>query len=310
MSRWLPLVLALLALPACGELVPIPVADTLLHIEIESDAVESGRGLPLTVVRSWREDLQPEAWDDAQLAPLELVLLERSQRASDGHVEERRRYRAYAFTRADLRISPPTFTAHDRQRAESYRATAAAIHLRVLPALDAQAPGPPEFPLEPLAEPRPRVAWLGLVLLGALLLGGALARRGRRARVPAAPVTAAAAPTGAEGRTAEARLEALRAAGGETPARRSAHVVAAARILREFVAARFDVPARARTSEELRDVRAPGAEDTGLDGPTVWPTLRAADVCIFARRPPSPTECEHALACALAFVRASPGAGA
>ena len=44
------------------------------------DEIEVGRSFPLTVVRVWTRELEPDPWNDAALAPLTVRLEEASRR--------------------------------------------------------------------------------------------------------------------------------------------------------------------------------------------------------------------------------------
>lgn len=255
MSRPRPLAALLLVclLAACGGAEPIPARDLALRVDVglAGNEIELGRSFPLEVVRVWSRDLVPEAWDDRRLAPLRVQLVEHVRREDDARVEERRRYRAYAFAPGEVVVAAPELRARPRAGGEERVVRAQGIRLRVRASLDPDEAGSPEPPPGPLAEPASSWPWLGLaLLLGALLTAG-VTRRLRRVEVEEAEPPAAPAPPPEAG--ALARLEALRAGARSrrAPGEVEADVVAATEVVREYVGARYRVRAAVKTTEEL-----------------------------------------------------------
>ncbi|MCE9634657.1 MAG: hypothetical protein K8T90_03040 [Planctomycetes bacterium] len=240
-------------LSACDESPPIAAEDLHLRITAGATEVELGRGFPLTVVRVWSRDLAPSDWEDRALAPLSVRLLNVSRRENDRRVEETRTYAAYAFALGDVTLPPRAISATpapDRRSgaAETIRTAASApLHLRVGPTLDPSAPGEPELPGGPLREPFPwRTA--AIVAVAALAATAILVRRARRARPH--ETNAESAPTPPPGPDVEA-LARLRAVRDRAASDLPADFVETSAIVREYLAARFDVHAPEMTSEEI-----------------------------------------------------------
>ena len=102
MKAWVPVFLALLA--ACTRHDPIAAEELALRVALPAglERVPFGQSFPLEVMRVWEKDLVPGEWDDRALAPLVVRLEEVTLREDDVRVEERRRYRAYAFLRGSI----------------------------------------------------------------------------------------------------------------------------------------------------------------------------------------------------------------
>jgi hypothetical protein len=266
----------LLLLGACGGAPPVPEADLLLQVAFGVEEVELGRGFPLEVVRVWRKDLVPEAWSDRALAPLVVRLEEAAHREDGARVEERLRYRAHAFTPGPLTLAGVKLAAHSAS-GEERAVFAEPARLRVLTTVDPAAPGPPELPDGPLAEPRPwwvRIA-AGLALLAAAAFAVA---RARRRPPPPSPESPARATPRDRALLALARIRARPAP--DLHARQEDFAEAAA-VLREFVAERFGLPAAQRTTEEIL---------AGAPSEALAALLRAADRVKFAAAKPGEAE--------------------
>lgn len=298
--------LLLLLLAACGASPAIPARDLSLVVRTDAEAVELGRAFPLRVVRIWHRSLEPEPWDDALLAPLDLVP-ESVERTEDAErVMETRRFRAYAFTRGDVVVRAPAFRARAADGGDVRIARADTLRLRVQPLLDPQAPGDPELPGAPVPE---RVAWLPLWLaLGAVLLLG-VASFVRARRVEPVETRAAPAPGPGDGTWARAALAALRADAADDPEAIRRTVRRLAELVRRVLAVRHGVRTRERTTPEIlaalrsgSDVP-PGVEDA------VAAVLPAADLVKFAGYVPPASERDALLDAAQRVVPARAEAG-
>lgn len=245
MSRAARLAPGMLLLAACGGDAGLPAEDLLLSVAVGAERVVPGQAFPVTVVRQWSRDLEPAPWEERALAPL-VLRLEARERHEDGRrVRETLRYRGYAFSRTDLRIPAAVLEATPRGGGPVRRTSSARVRLPVVPEVPTAAPGAPELPGGPLAEP---VAawpwWAGAGLLcGALL--GLLRRRVARRAPPPAPAASPPAPDAA------ARLAAV----GARPSTRAQDLAADVReiadVLREHVTWRHGVRTAERTSEEV-----------------------------------------------------------
>ncbi len=235
----------LLALAACGDRTPIPAEDRLLRITVDSDEVVLGRAFSLEAVRVWGKQDPPEPWSDASLAPLAVRDEAVSRREDESRVEETRRYKAYAFSLEDVTVGGNT--------------------LNVKRALDPNAPGPAELPA-PLERGFPW-AWLGLA---ALAVGVFLYRRTTVTVQPAPPPPPPTSERGPDAIALE-RIARLRAAGLDV----QPFYVEATALLREYIGARYDIPALKMTTEEVV-----GA------APAPLKTLQHCDLVKFARGAP------------------------
>jgi hypothetical protein len=277
----------------------VPAEDLLLRVRAGTDDVALGRAFPLTVLRVWSRDLTPEPWSDAVLAPLTLRLRE-TQRIEDGRrVAETLRFDAYAFQAGKVTVAPPTFTA--RTASDAVRvARGDAVVVESRATLDARAPGPPELPGDPVAVPLRLGRW-SIAVAGALALAAvAVLRRRRRGAVASVETMPPRAPESSPDAVALAGLERLRDAGAEDAV---AWHVGAAQVLRGYLAARFGVPTRERTTEEivasLRPAEHVGPEERHL----VADVLRRCDGVKFAGELASATAREGLLRDAEDFVR-------
>jgi hypothetical protein len=279
----------LLVAASCGG-PPIPAVDLLLRVTPGAEEVELGRGFPLTVVRVWKKDLAPAEWNDRALRPLAARLLGVSRREDKERVEETRRYRCHAFTLDDVRIAAVKLVARPRDGGPEVVAVDGPLRVRVRRALDPLAPGPPELPGDPVAEPFPRIPFaLAAVAAAVALLW--VSRRNRRRAPLAAP---AAAPPDPPHLRALARLREIR--------ERGADPAAASAVVRDYLAERFDVRAAERTTEELLDAPPLAAHRDALAA-----VLVPCDLVKFAGARPSPPERARLLDAAEAFVEGSAG---
>jgi hypothetical protein len=286
---------ALAALAACGEGASPPAVDLGVAVTLPEGPVVPGRGFPLTVVRSWSKDLVPAAFHERALAPLVLRPETTSRRESASHVEETRRFRAYAFSREDVRVPPLRLSARPAGGGPERTVPSDGILVRVRPEVDADDPGLPETPEAPPKPPGPRWPVLAGLAAAALALGAFLLLRARRrAPPPPAAAPAPAGPSAAE--RALARLAALRARVPEDAAGARADVGEACETVRGFLAEGLGIPAFFRTTDELvADARAAG----------LAPVLAGCDAVKFAAASPDEAARLRLLDDAAGFVRAA-----
>ncbi len=284
----------------------IPDEELLLRIDLNPADIELGKAFPLTVTRVWKKELVPEDWSDEILAPLVVRLEETNRREDERHVEETRRYQAYAFVRDELTVPPHLFQARPRDGGRERTFTSKALQLRVKPALPTDAPGPPELPGEPLPEPFPWLRWTmrGAAALAVMaLLVFYLQRRTRQADVrtamPAGPGKVPVDPV-------ERALERLRRLRGQDPRSHEelqAYYVELSTLAREYIEALYAVRALTMTTEELR--ASPEAE-RALEAPhraMLADLFLYWDLVKFARYVPSELDREHHLKAVEQFVR-------
>ena len=298
--RWRTKLLLVLALAGgCGGGTPIPDQDLLLRVTAGAAEVEFGKAFPLTVVRVWSKDLQPEDWSDKALLPLVVKLDRRSVREDDRRMEETRQYRAYAFSRDDVLVPAPSLRARPRDGGAERVVSADELKLKVTPALHSDPPGPVELPGEPLAEPFPWLRWSlvgGAALLVLGLLAWYLRRRARR------PRPAYVAPPMAPHVRALQRLQRLREQAPQTAEEIQAFYVEASAAVREYIEAQFAVRAPEMTTEEF--LAAPQTARALQPGHRAMLSefLAHCDLVKFARHLPTAGDRERLLDAAARFV--------
>jgi hypothetical protein len=287
----------LLAAAGCSRQPNLGTADLAVRVELGAAAVRFGDPVPLTVVRTWRRGLVPQEWSEQAFAPLRLRLVAASRRSSGTHVEDRRRYDAFAFGAGTLHLALPPFVARDADGSDrTVPGPEVRLEVRsVLPSPES----PLEMPSGPLLPPRPAgAAWWAAAAAGAAAAAALWWRRSRPvpARTPARALDAPA--------VALARLRLLRA---QVPADEPAvqdHFTALAAVLRDYVAARFGVPGNERTTQEI--LAADGVARLGGEvAAQAAQALGTCDLVKFARMRPAAAQREGALDAAEAFVRGS-----
>ena len=301
--------LALATVVALGVVAPRASAadDVAVRVEVGAELVRPGRPFPLTVVRTWRRGLEPSAWDDRALAPLVVVAAGQDRRTTGDAVEETRRFVAWAFSRTDVRLPAPAFSAAPAGGGTAVVARGKPVRVRVQPVLPAADPGPLEAPdgLLGSAPARPTgaiVAVAAALLVAVVALG--LARRRRRARGPVAPPSAPPPPSADV--VALGRLEALSHGARDDGPTRRAQVAAAADVVRAYVTARTGARTAERTTSEVLRDPAVAAVLHGPAATALAGVLRAADAVKFADHEPSPGARDATLSAAASLVRATP----
>lgn len=280
----------MLLLGACGETAPLPAIDLRLDIEVSSQAVALGEGFDVTVTHTWSRALDPAPWDEAQLSPLEVELLETTRREDERRIQETRHYRAYIFTAKDILIPAAVFPARTKSEGRIRVVRSRPIRMRVRREVDPKDPGRPEAPGAPLSEPTSRLPYL--LGLAALLASGLFLWQRRRTpslyEVGESEIVAPRVSIG----LAE-RISRLRDTGLEP----GATLVALAELLREDVGVRHGVEVASRTSVEL--VRIAAAPDLGA-------LLTPCDEVKFAAAKPGDAARDALLERAISYAQQQP----
>lgn len=305
------LVASLAALAAaCGPGgAPLGAADVPVRAVPDFVEADLGHGFPLTVIRTWERDVDVAAWDDAALAPLAARAVGVSVR-SDGRVtQETRTFVAYAFTAGDVTVPPLRLEVTPRDGSAAQVRVGDAVHVRVRATLDARDPGVPELPPGPFPVPPPRWLWGACALAAAAGVWGATRMRRTTtapvaAALPVEPVLAAPSPDA----VALGRLDALRRRDGgdgddsADGADATAWYAELATVVRDYVGARWGVPAAERTTEEIVDAcGVPGDPARRL----LSAALAACDGVKFGRAAAGAADRRAAVTAATDFVRAT-----
>lgn len=295
--------LLLVATLACRDELPADGQDLALWVECDSPQIEFGKAVTITITRRWSKELLPEALALETWAPLVLSAVETRRTDGQHHSEETVRYRAHVFTRENLPALPPlVFKATSRDLARERTTSAPAPALRLVRGAESRPTGPPELPSEFFPAP---LAWQRPALLGALLIAGLGIWAWQSRRRGVWPFTASA-PTAVDPRArALATLAEVRARTPSAADDPRATWVAAADAVRDYLAARFAVPALELTSEEL--LAAPATlQALGAEGRTqLAHLLESCDRVKFSRELPSLVERLAMLELAEALVRGS-----
>lgn len=314
MTRRATLLLFALAAAACGPGSPIPEEELSLRVSAPPAAIELGRGFPLTVVRVWSKDLEPDPWTDDALLPL-VVRLEAEDRREDAHrVEETRRFRAYAFEPGKVTVPPVAFSAAPRagapNRAErrlgwgvggaSRTASAEGFTLEVKTTLEPKTAGPPELP-DLIPEPVRWQLWAAVVA-GALAAGALLARASARRARRGVSGPAVATPRD----RALARLRRLREQQPRTRDEDLAWHTEAASAVRDWLSEGCAIRSRERTTEELLEAARASPAFAPPQREALAAALRPCDLVKFARHEPRAAERDLVLASAEAAVSGAP----
>ncbi|PIE22527.1 MAG: hypothetical protein CSA62_11745 [Planctomycetota bacterium] len=142
-----------------------------IDLRVPQNVVGFGAPFPLELLRTWRQGLKPEPWQDTALAPLRVRLLERRQSQEGGYLRERLRFRAQAFSLEPLLVPAIEFVARDAS-GRVFRASTLPLHLRVESSLagrnEVEAEG--LAPLLPKAS-QPAARWPFYALVAGFLCG-------------------------------------------------------------------------------------------------------------------------------------------
>ncbi len=290
-----------LALPAalvavlagCGAGAPGFGPELEIRLEAAAAEVRPGEVFELRVVRAWTEGLEPDPWNDAVLAPLEVSSAKVLRRVAGGRVTETRDFRALISALADVSLAP-AIRARDPRTGTEHAARGPALSLRVRPELDPLAAGAAEWPDELLDLPQSaaqRLLFAALVA-AALVLAFLLLRRRVPAAVAEIPLPARPSPRA----LARERLAELDPRAPASDAEIARFHERSAAILRDFLEAAGTLPALRRTTEEtLADAcfRAAYGESARVG---VAEALGLCDLSKFARRRSSAEERARLLA--------------
>lgn len=283
-----------------------PEQDLSIRVICDRDRVEFGKAFALEVRRTWSKELVPEAWDEQALAPLLVRLAARTRRDDGQRIEETWQYRCYAFVRGSLTVPAATLRARPQGGGPWRVVRGKELPLEVLSALPADGPGAVELPRGPFAAPFPWRFWSLMAALGLAFSALGFYYVSRRGRVedrlpeePPCPADLRALASLASLREQEpSGFEELRADAVETSA-----------LLRAYLAERFSLDTRERTSEEVlanpqTELALPPRQREGLQD-----LLRAFDGVKFARHAPASDERRQQLQALERFVLETRGNG-
>ena len=291
---------------ACADATPFPEDELLLRVSTSAAAVDFGKDFPLTVQRVWAKELQAAEWNDRALDPLVVRLLETDRRDDGRHVEETRRYLAYAFTPETVTLPRIEFAADPRDGGPARKTSSEPLELLVRPALGPGEPGPPELPGDLLAEPFPwwrAAAGIAVAFAAAATLVLRSRRRARRASVADSTVGALDAPPPP---TAQERaLDRLRRLRDRQPQSASAietDSIETAALLRDYTGEIAGVHAEEMTTEELTSSRDVERVLASQHRDLLRDLLGRCDLVKFARAVPGAAQRERLLDDAARFV--------
>ena len=289
--RFLALLLTALLPTACDS-PPLGEAEVEIRVSGAPDEIEIGRSFPLTVVRVWTRELEPDPWNDAALAPLTVRLEDVSRREDAVFIEETRRFRAYALEPGAATVSPITFSAAPGRGGPSRTAATEAFSIRVKGTLDPKTAGPPELPG---TVPEPARWWIWAALALAAIGGGLMLRRAsaRRAREDESGSNAAAVAR----EHALARIASLRGRAPRTTEEIESWHRETSALVRDYLAEARRIHAREMTTEELLSA------STGTAREHLDAALTTCDVVRFGRAESTASGRERVLAAAERLIR-------
>jgi hypothetical protein len=303
MRRWWLLPVLFLALPACGGGEAIPAEYLQIRVEVEASEVVLGTAFPLEVVRIWQQDLEPDPFDGEALAPLVLRHVETVRRENERQVEERTRFRAYAFTPGTLIVPGPDLVAGPKGGGKKLLVSGNRIELTVKPSLDPSAPGEAELPGDLLPPESGRTWWIEGATAALTLLLVYLEIRRRRAKRAAESAAVESRPRPV--RPSELALQALAelaARAPDGPGETDAFYREASGILRRYLGGRFDLPTGEMTTEEVLHAGILRRAECEAPRALLRRALRDCDLVKFARHRPGAPERKRTLDSARRFV--------
>ncbi|MBL8896608.1 MAG: hypothetical protein JNM84_03225 [Planctomycetes bacterium] len=271
------------ALVGCSDQRPIPRAT--LHWELSTTAREVVFGAPfeLRCVRRHARSLDPEPFDPRALAPLVVEERERLVREDEEMREETLLLEARAFTLERVVLGPLLWRAIQRSDGAEQLARTQRLELAVRSSLR---PGDGPQPELPFAPRMPRATWpLWLAAAAALGALAFLARRQlRRApRVAPAPPVVASEPVHERLARELAALAAEGSAAERDRGEAARFATALARIAREALATRLELPAEVLTRAEIEAHLARDPATNARERADIDALLRRCEWIQFAR---------------------------
>ncbi len=265
----------------------------MIDVIAEQEVVTAGKGFDLTIRRIWSKDLAPLEIGEDVLPPLHLLHQETIRRENDTHVEETRRYLAYAFTPGDLTVAAPSLSASPVLGGTDLKVRGNSLDLIVKGAIDLEAPGPAEMPDGPIKRNR---TWLYILIVMLMVMLIPIIRRTRRRTEPVSPQPESASPP-LDVKVLE-ELRRLRAFHPSNRAETQSLYLELTAILRRYLGDRFSFDVRERTTEELLGVADLRAYESLLRS-----VFGHADLVKFARHDPTGVEREQMMDSAESLVK-------
>ena len=201
---------------------------------------------------------------------------------NDSHIEEIRRYLAYAFTPGEHQVPAPSFVARPVLGGSDLEVRGNSIDLVVKGTIDPEAPGYAELPGGAI---KPNRTWLHIliVMLLVMVIPFILRKRRRAEQVSPPPEST---PPPLKVKVLE-ELRRLRALNPTTRAEIQAFYLEVTAILRRYIGDRFSFDVRERTTEELV-----GVTDLRTYESLLEDVFGHADLVKFARHDPTGAERE------------------
>jgi len=292
-----------------------PAAEVSIELILNSNTIRYGAVFSLTVVRAWSGDLKPAPWNDSDLSPLHVRLVETSSSTDADRIREIRQFDCYAFQAGEVTVPAFVFRARAADGTESATFSDPVV-LQVASSLSSTTSATPELPGDLMALPGRGLAWWTWGLIGlAALLPAVMFFSGRQRR---AGRTAVAKPTDPRERALR-RLSQLHANRNDCRSAGLADLqcwyVEASALVRDFIEDHFGLRAPLMTTEQFlasRDIR---RELDDSHRALLAEFLVHCDRVKFACHEPSDMDCGRTLDAASQFVkeardRPSEGAGA
>lgn len=304
--RWLGVLLA-----ACGggaqepqpeqrPTPPISSEDLLIRVTPETTDVDLGRAFGLTVVRVWSDDLVPDEFNESDLAPLTVSLVDTAHREDGGRTEETRHYKCYAFSVGAISVPPLVFRATSRTDADERSVSSEELSFSVASSLPPEDVGPAELPRDAFPAPFPWARWLGFGAVGLVVVGFLFVLFARHGRKIGGDSSSSTTPAHVR---ALQQLEALRQLDPESPEETRAYFVEASQVARVYIEEQFSVHVPKMTTEEFLAAPDTNSALSSDHCELLAKFLGSCDLAKFARHTPTPAERGVLLVSAETFVR-------